>query len=57
MAQALLGVSTSNHFGVAKESERETGGMVLPFIYITYILRRPEEPEGGEDVVLDVIFK
>ena len=57
LGQACLGVGSTNHFGITKETEMREDGIMLPFIYITYILRRPEEPEGGEDVVLDAIFK
>jgi hypothetical protein len=54
--QVVCGVGSTNHFGVSKESLAEERGLLLPFIYITYLRRRPEEDEPGEDLVLDVIF-
>lgn len=56
LGQACLGVGSSNHFGVAKETEIDEDGVMLPFIYITYILRRPQEGEEGEELFVDIIY-
>ena len=57
LGQACLGVGSTNHFGITKESEMEQEGIMLPFIYITYILRRPQRgEEEGEELFVDVIY-
>ena len=54
---ACLGVGSTNHFGITKEEEVGEQGIMLPFIYITYILRRPQRgEEEGEELFVDVIY-
>ena len=36
-------MGSGNHFGVTWESRREEWGMLLPFLYLTYILRTCNE--------------
>ena len=56
LGQACLGVGSTNHFGITKETEMREDGIMLPFIYITYILRRPQKGEEGEELFVDVIY-
>ena len=56
LGQACLGVGSTNHFGITKETEMGEEGIMLPFIYITYILGRPERGEEGEEWFVDVIY-
>ena len=56
LGQACLGVGSTNHFGITKETEMKEDGIMLPFIYITYILRRPQKGEDGEELFVDVIY-
>ena len=56
LGQACLGVGSTNHFGITKETEIGEEGIMLPFIYITYILGRPERGEEGEEWFVDVIY-
>ena len=59
LGQACLGVGSTNHFGLTKETQMEEEGIMLPFIYITYILRRPQKGEEGEEedeLFVDVIY-
>ena len=49
LVQVLLGVGSGNHFGVTWENRREEWGMLLPFLYLTYILRTREEQDPEED--------
>ena len=56
LGQACLGVGSTNHFGLTKETQMEEEGIMLPFIYITYILRRPQRGEEGEELFVDVIY-
>ena len=45
----------NNHFGITKESEMEEEGMMLPFIYFTYIMRK-KDTGHEEDYFVDVIY-
>ena len=56
----MLGVGSGNHFGVTWESRREEWGMLLPFLYLTYILRTREEQEDPNhcrvvDILSDIL--
>ena len=55
LGQACLGVGSTNHFGITKESEMEQEGIMLPFIYFTYIMRQ-KDTGHEEDYFVDVIY-
>ena len=57
LGQACLGVGSTNHFGITKETEMREDGIMLPFIYITYIMRQKDHGLGHEeDYFVDVIY-
>ena len=46
----LAGVTTTNYFGVEWEADREEEGMMLPFFYLTFLLR--EKPSlSKKDII------
>jgi hypothetical protein len=51
----LTGVGSGNHYGVSWEILKEEDGMLLPFIYLTYIRRERKPNNKHEDMVVDVM--
>jgi len=47
----FLGVGSGDHFGVSWEKAKEEDGILLPFIYLTYILR--DKRDSKDDRVVD----
>jgi len=54
LVTVLLGVGSGNHFGISWEKKKEQNGVLLPFIYFTYIFRDGEGPRD-DDMVVDHI--
>ena len=46
LVTVFLGVGGGNHFGIIWEKKKETDGVLLPFIYLTYILRDRDDPKS-----------
>ena len=51
----FLGVGSGNHYGVSWENLKEEDGVLLPFIYLTYILRDRSMESQDDNMAVDVM--